>query len=229
MTHDKIEGKFGVGGVILGPAGLERNPILGQGRWVEGQEHEEVVLLQCVRLGPWPTPGQSQSGHRSAHATPSPTHGGVYHCDTLVAAPVAVLRFPAQAFRAALAADVMFRNTWMDHLADDLLKSRARCERLGLKNAKHRIVHYVESEGADGIVTLSPSRKAWAFDLGLRGCWSSLPVLPKRTALSSIKGMRRAVRISGLATYTENPPLAKEAKSPHRKSPTAACYSSILE
>jgi len=47
------------------------------------------------------------------------------------------------------------------------LESRARCERLGLKSAAQRIVHYIESEGADGIVTLSKSRKAWATERGL--------------------------------------------------------------
>jgi len=91
----------------------------------------------------------------------------VYHCDAVVAKPGAVLRFPVQAFRAALATDVMFRNAWMVHLAHELLKSRAQCERLGLKSAEQRIVHYIESEGTDGIVTLSESRKAWATELGL--------------------------------------------------------------
>lgn len=90
-----------------------------------------------------------------------------YHCDAVVAEPGAVLRFPAQAFRAALATDVMFRNAWMVHLARELLKSRAQCERLGLKSVEQRVVHYIESEGADGIVTLSESRKAWAAELGL--------------------------------------------------------------
>ena len=91
----------------------------------------------------------------------------VYHCDAVVAQPGAVLRFPAQAFRAALATDVMFRNAWMVHLAREILKLRARCERLGLKSAAQRIVHYIESEGADGIVTLTESRMAWAAELGL--------------------------------------------------------------
>lgn len=91
----------------------------------------------------------------------------VYHCDAVVAAPGAVLCFPAQAFRAALDTDVVFRNAWMVHLVHELLKSRARCERLGLKSAEQRIVHYIESEGADGIVNLSESRKAWATELGL--------------------------------------------------------------
>jgi len=91
----------------------------------------------------------------------------VYHCDAVVAQPGAVLRFPAQAFRAALATDVMFRNAWMVHLAREILKLRAQCERLGLKSAAQRIVHYIESEGADGIVTLTESRMAWAAELGL--------------------------------------------------------------
>src|ERR1700674_137563 len=48
MSQQKIEGKFGVGGIVLGPAGLEGFAILGQSRWVDWKEHEEVVLLQRV-------------------------------------------------------------------------------------------------------------------------------------------------------------------------------------
>ena len=79
----------------------------------------------------------------------------------------AVLRFPAQTFRAALATDMTFRDAWMAHLAHEVLKLRAQCERLGLKSAAQRIVHYIESEGADGMVTLTESRKAWAAELGV--------------------------------------------------------------
>ena len=92
---------------------------------------------------------------------------GQYHCDAVTAEPATVLRFPATAFRAALASDETFRDAWLAHLAHELLKSRAQCERLGLKSATRRIVHYIESEGADGMVTLTESRKAWAAELGL--------------------------------------------------------------
>ncbi|MBI4194279.1 MAG: winged helix-turn-helix domain-containing protein [Betaproteobacteria bacterium] len=34
-------------------------------------------------------------------------------------------------------------------------------------SAGERIVHYIESEGADGTVTLTDSRKAWAAELGM--------------------------------------------------------------
>ena len=92
---------------------------------------------------------------------------GKYHCDAVTAKTSAVLRFPATAFRAALATDVTFSDAWMDHLAHQVLKLRAQCERLALKSAAQRIVHYIESEGADGTVTLTESRMAWAAELGL--------------------------------------------------------------
>ena len=92
---------------------------------------------------------------------------GTYHCDAVAAQPGALLRFPAQAFRAALANDEMFRDAWIAHLARELLRSRAQAERLGLKSATQRIVHYIESEGAAGTLALTDSRKAWAAELGL--------------------------------------------------------------
>ena len=90
-----------------------------------------------------------------------------YHCDVVVAKKGAVLRFPAQAFRAALDDDADFRGAWMNHLGREVRKLRAQCERLSLHNAVDRIIHYIESEGADGAVTLNQTRKAWATELGL--------------------------------------------------------------
>ena len=77
------------------------------------------------------------------------------------------MRFPATAFRAALATDVTFRDAWMAHLAHEVLKLRAQCERLALKSAAQRIVHYIESEGNEGTVALSETRMAWAAELGM--------------------------------------------------------------
>lgn len=92
---------------------------------------------------------------------------GKYHCDAVTAESSAVVRFPAGPFRAALSMDAVFRDAWIDHLAHEVLKLRTQCERLGLKSAAQRIIHYIESEGADGTVTLTESRKAWAAELGL--------------------------------------------------------------
>ena len=90
-----------------------------------------------------------------------------YHCDVVAAEKGAVLHFPARAFRAALDEHADFRDAWMTHLAGEVRKLRAQCERLSLHRAADRIVHYIESEGADGVVMLSQSRKAWAAELGL--------------------------------------------------------------
>jgi CRP-like cAMP-binding protein len=92
---------------------------------------------------------------------------GSYHCDAVAAETSTVLRFPATAFRAVLATDVKFRDAWIDHLAHEVLRLRAQCERLALKSVAQRIVHYIESEGTDGTVTLTESRMAWAAELGL--------------------------------------------------------------
>ena len=90
-----------------------------------------------------------------------------YHCEVTAAEKGAVLRFPAQSFRAALDEDANFRDAWIAHLAREVRKLRAQCERLSLHGAADRILHYLESEGSEGAITLKQSRKAWAAELGL--------------------------------------------------------------
>ena len=55
----------------------------------------------------------------------------------------------------------------MDQLAREVRKLRAQCERLSLHGAAERIMHYIETEGIEGALELSQSRKAWAAELGL--------------------------------------------------------------
>jgi CRP-like cAMP-binding protein len=90
-----------------------------------------------------------------------------YHCDAVAAEKSTLLRFPAQAFRLALDEDAGFRDAWMTHLAREVRKLRAQCERLSLNSAADRVLHYLESEGNDGCIVLNQTRKAWAAELGL--------------------------------------------------------------
>ena len=55
----------------------------------------------------------------------------------------------------------------MRRLAREVRLLRARCERLSLRSAASRVVHYIESEGRDGRIELRCARKAWAAELGL--------------------------------------------------------------
>ena len=90
-----------------------------------------------------------------------------YHCDAVASESTTILAFPAGAFRSALEEDSTFRRAWQSQLAKEVRKLRAQCERLSLHNAADRIINFIESEGTDGVLTLTQSRKSWASELGL--------------------------------------------------------------
>lgn len=90
-----------------------------------------------------------------------------YHCDGVAKSQTVALAFPIGAFRRTLAADERFHAAWTAHLATQIRRLRATCERLALRSAPERIVHYIESEGAGGAVELQQSLKSWALELGL--------------------------------------------------------------
>ena len=90
-----------------------------------------------------------------------------YHCDAIVTSTTTLLLFPIEEFKSALDSEPNFRKAWQSRLAQELRKLRAQCERLSLHSATDRITHYIESEGVNGVVTLTHSRKSWAAELGL--------------------------------------------------------------
>lgn len=89
-----------------------------------------------------------------------------YHCDAIAIRPSELLAIPRKAFHDALA-DATFASVWMAHLAGELRRVRAQAERLTLKTAEARIIHYVETEGDSGRIALNTSKKDWAGELGL--------------------------------------------------------------
>lgn len=113
-----------------------------------------------------------------------------YHCDAIAARPSSLLSLPRKAFSESLA-DERFRNRWIAHLARELRRIRAQSERLSLKTAHERIVHYIETEGEHGSITLTHSKKSWATELGLthEALYRTLAHM-KRAGLVSINGPR---------------------------------------
>lgn len=91
----------------------------------------------------------------------------IYHCDAVAASAIQALRLPLSAFRAALAQDAAFNRAWIGHLSAELRRVRAQAERLALPGAADRVLHYLQTEGHGGQITLDTSRKAWAAELGL--------------------------------------------------------------
>jgi CRP-like cAMP-binding protein len=89
-----------------------------------------------------------------------------YHCDAVASARSTVLSIPRAALREALKNE-RFGTAWRTELSRELRWLRAQCERLSLKTAQERIVHYIETEGENGAVGLGQSKKQWAAELGL--------------------------------------------------------------
>lgn len=89
-----------------------------------------------------------------------------YHCDAVAVRPTELLILARKAFLDALANEA-FRTGWLAHLAGELRRVRAQAERMSLKTARDRIIHYIEMEGDNGSIVLKRSRKDWADELGL--------------------------------------------------------------
>lgn len=116
---------------------------------------------------------QSQAGadiilqrSRSGFLAEASLDQNAYHCDAVVTTPSRILSIPRNAFLQALG-DRDFQYGWMTHLARELRRVRAQTERLSLKTARDRIIHYIETEGEAGSVVLGQSKKDWAAELGL--------------------------------------------------------------
>lgn len=89
-----------------------------------------------------------------------------YHCDGVAARTSTVVAIPLAAMTRAFECED-FRDAWIDHLAHEVRRLRAHAERLCLRSARERIVHFIEAEGRDGRLVLDRSKKDWAGELGL--------------------------------------------------------------
>lgn len=122
----------------------------------------EVRLTRSSRSGGEPILQRMRRGF----VAEASLEAAAYHCDAAAVGSTIVFGFPLDEFRRLLADDADFRAGWTAHLAAEIRRLRLLCERLSLKGAEARILHYLETEGGgEGIVVVS--RKAWAAELGL--------------------------------------------------------------
>ena len=144
----------------------------------------EIRLVRRSRNGAEIVVQRASSGFVAEASLDSP----LYHCDAVAAAKSRLLAFPVDRFRQALADDEKFRAFWMRRLAGEVHALRSQSERLALRSAAERIEHYIESEGRDGRLELSRTRKAWAAELGLT----------HEALYRALAGMRRAGTITAV-------------------------------
>lgn len=89
-----------------------------------------------------------------------------YHCDGVASMPTRVQAIPIEHFRAALTRPEV-QAAWTRHLGQELRRVRAHAERLSLRAAAERIIHFIETEGTHGELLLFQSKKNWAAEMGL--------------------------------------------------------------
>jgi CRP-like cAMP-binding protein len=89
-----------------------------------------------------------------------------YHCNAQAIARSRVIAIPRAEFQKALN-DAPFRDAWIAYVGAELRRTRAQSERLRLRTARERILHFIETEGRNDAIKLDLSKKAWAAELGL--------------------------------------------------------------
>ena len=141
----------------------------------------EVRLLRRSRSGGEIVLQRARRGFLAEASLDQPT----YHCDAVAAEPTRLLAIQRKAFTEGLA-DEAFRHRWIAHLARELRKVRTHSERLSLKTARERIIHFIETEGEAGVVDLNQSKKDWAAELGLthEALYRTLAQMQKRGELT---------------------------------------------
>jgi CRP-like cAMP-binding protein len=90
-----------------------------------------------------------------------------YEGDLIASTPTRCIAFELESFAASLRADATLRDWWSSGLVREIQKLREQCERLALRGAGNRVVHFIEAEGAGGELHMNRSVRAWAHDLGL--------------------------------------------------------------
>ena len=131
-----------------------------------------LVLDGEVRLSRFTREGGEIALHRAGRGdffAEAALNATRYQCDAIASRSTTLLAFPVAKVRALLGSDPAFAREWTALLARQLHAARARLERLALRSAAERIVHYLRTEGSGPRheVTLAGSLKDLARELGL--------------------------------------------------------------
>ncbi len=115
-------------------------------------EQGDSVVLQRVRQG-FLAEASLQSGR--------------YHCDAVVTTPGQAVALPIEPLKAELATDSAFALRWIGMLNAEVRRLRAQCERMSLKGVGERLLHMIETEGAEGRLRIGSGLKSLATELAV--------------------------------------------------------------
>lgn len=90
-----------------------------------------------------------------------------YHCDAVVTAAGLAVAVPIEPLKAELGSDHAFALRWIAMLNAEVRRLRAQCERLSIKGVAERLLHLVETEGVDGVLSIGSGLKSLATELAV--------------------------------------------------------------
>jgi len=90
----------------------------------------------------------------------------VYHCDAIATQSGQAITLPIKSLRDALA-DSKFSMKWVQLLSKEIMRLRTQSERLGLKDIRSKLIHLIETEGKQGVLTLQSDFKSMASEIGV--------------------------------------------------------------
>lgn len=90
----------------------------------------------------------------------------VYHCDAIVTNSGQAITLPIKSLRDALT-DSKFSMKWVQLLSKEIMRLRTQSERLGLKDIRSKLIHLIETEGKQGVLTLQSDFKSMASEIGV--------------------------------------------------------------
>jgi len=89
-----------------------------------------------------------------------------YHCDAIVTNSGQAITLPIKSLRDALT-DSKFSMKWVQLLSKEIMRLRTQSERLGLKDIRSKLIHLIETEGKQGVLTLQSDFKSIASEIGV--------------------------------------------------------------
>ncbi|QWE20610.1 Crp/Fnr family transcriptional regulator [Polynucleobacter sp. AP-Kolm-20A-A1] len=89
-----------------------------------------------------------------------------YHCDVIATHNGQAITLPIKSLREALA-DSKFSMKWVQLLSKEIMRLRTQSERLGLKDIRSKLIHLIETEGKQGVLTLQSDFKSMASEIGV--------------------------------------------------------------
>jgi CRP-like cAMP-binding protein len=124
--------------------------------------HGSITLTRCHEQGSSCILQHIQHGFLAEASL----FGREYHCDAIAHSDSELLAFPIALFYQALDKPV-FRDFWIQSLSLEIKRLRTQTERLTLKTASERIMHYLEAEGEYSVNHQHKTKKDWAIELGI--------------------------------------------------------------